>query len=174
MTMQRWDVLDASGQRQATVTCEGHPSEHEDYEGWDWVELTASAVSLDFDPLRDDLVTCRAHLQAKVKQRREAAKDGGILTPWGPLQTDPDSRTNINGAVQMATILGENFSVGWRMDDEANTVVTFDAVNMINMGLMVGQHINACQLRKNELDAAIAAAVTLEELNAIDLEAGWP
>lgn len=120
-----------------------------------------------------DLNAHKASAFARVKELRELAKDGGLTTPLGPLETDPDSRTNINGAVQMATILGEQFSIQWRMSD--NTVTEpLDAATMVNLGIMVGLHINACQLRKNELDAAIAAAATLEDLTTIDLEAGWP
>lgn len=119
-----------------------------------------------------DLAGPKANLAARVKRRREQAKDAGIVTPWGPLETDPDSRVNINGAVQMATILGADFTITWRMSN--NDPVVLDASQMIQMGIMVGQHVSACQYRKNELDAQIAAATTLEELGAIALEDGWP
>lgn len=119
-----------------------------------------------------DLVALKAAASERVKVLRERAKDGGVVTPFGPIQTDPDSRTNINGAVQMATILGAAFSVEWRMADD--NLVVLDAAAMVNLGLLIGQHVSACQYRKNELDAAIAAAATAAELDAIDLEAGWP
>ncbi len=134
-------------------------------DGYDPADLTP-LIEMDFlEPAK------RATLE-RVKALREKAKDGGIVTSWGPLETDPDSRTNINGAVQMATILGPQFSIVWRMRD--NSEVTLNAAQMIQLGLLVGQHVSACQYRKNELDAAIAAAATAAELEAIDLEAGWP
>ncbi len=118
------------------------------------------------------LASAKADLGALVKARREQAKDGGLLTPFGPVETDPDSRTNINGAVQMATILGAAFEIDWRMAD--NSFATLDHSEMIQLGLLVGQHVSACQYRKNAIDAQIEAAATVGELEAIDLEAGWP
>jgi hypothetical protein len=45
---------------------------------------------------------------------------------------------------------------------------------MIQVGLLVGQHVSACQQRKNELDDQIADAANIAALEAIDIEAGWP
>lgn len=135
-------------------------------EGYDPADLTEIT---DGDLLGD----AKAVAYAQVKSLREQHKDGGIMIPGiGPIETDPDSRTNINGAVQMATILGASFSIDWRCAD--NTVATLDAAGMIQMGLLVGQHVAACQYRKNELDAAINAATTLAELEVINPGAGWP
>lgn len=119
-----------------------------------------------------ELQEAKARAGQRVRELREIAKDGGLTTPFGPLQTDPDSRVNINGAVQMAGILGAAFALDWRMADDS--MVPLDAAAMVQMGLLVGQHIGACQARKNALDAEIAAAETLAALEAIDIEAGWP
>lgn len=167
----RWKVEDAQGNF-STLVCDTDPSEHPDYAEWDWADKTVTEVALAFDPIKDDLPTFRSYLQAKVKQLREQHKDGGLVTPFGPVETDPDSRVNINGAVQMAGILGAAFTIDWRMQD--NSTTTLDAADMVNMGLLVGQHISACQYKKNELDALISAATTKAELEAIDLEDGWP
>lgn len=124
-----------------------------------------SAIVTDLDPLRQAAY-------ARVKELREQRKGGGLMTPLGPIETDPDSRSNINGAVQMASILGTAFSIDWRLAD--NSVVSLNADTMIQIGLMVGQHVAACQYRKNQLDAQIEAAGTLAALDAIDLDEGWP
>lgn len=88
-----------------------------------------------------NLAALKIAAHAQVKALRELAKDGGLVTPFGPLQTDPDSRTNINGAVQMAVILGDAFAVDWRMSDDS--MATLDAAGMVQMGLIVGQHVSA-------------------------------
>jgi hypothetical protein len=114
----------------------------------------------------------KADVRFAVRARRNAAEWGGCNTPSGRIDSDPDSQRKINGSVTMALIAGSAFSVDWRLSD--NTVTTLNASQMINVGLAVGQHVSACQDRKNDLDAAITAATSATELAAIDIETGWP
>jgi hypothetical protein len=72
----------------------------------------------------------------------------------------------------VAQINNQPFSMDWRMADD--TIVTLDAAQMIAMGMAVAQHVAACQTKKNTLDAQIAAATTVADLDAIDVESGWP
>lgn len=128
------------------------------------------AAELSFVP---SIENRRRGLFAAVKALRDTAKDGGVeIEGIGRIETDPDSRMNINGAVQMASILGAQFAIDWRLSD--NSVVAIDGPGMISIGVLVGQHVAACQYRKNELDQLITAAVTPEDLEAINIEAGWP
>jgi len=109
---------------------------------------------------------------ARVKIKRDATEAAGCVTPYGPIDTDRSSQLKIGGASTAALALGENFSTHWRMGNDE--LVTFDAAKMIEVGLLAVAHVNACQQRKNELDAQINAAETLADLEAIDIEAGWP
>lgn len=112
--------------------------------------------------------------RARLKLRRVQAEDAGVITPLGIVDSDLDSRLKISGAVTMAMLAlqnGQPFDVDWRMAN--NEVVTHDAQAIIAMGMAVGQHIAACQAKKNALDTAIDAATTEEELAAVDIEAGW-
>src|SRR3546814_18338394 len=72
----------------------------------------------------------------------------------------------------MAMLSGDAFSIDWRMADDS--VVTHSRDQMVSLGLSVGKHVDACQSRKNELDAVIAACTSLSELNALDITSGWP
>ena len=47
------------------------------------------------------------------------------------------------------------------------------AAQMIQFGVEVGSHIAAVHARGRELRSAIMAATTAEEINGIDVEAGW-
>ncbi|WP_375291807.1 DUF4376 domain-containing protein [Qipengyuania sp.] len=128
------------------------------------------------EPVIDEagsLAVARSDAMAKVKALREKHTDSGITIPGvGRVETDLKSRLNISGSVQLASIGGAQFSTIWRTED--NQYVTLDAAAMIGMGVQVAQHVAACQYRKNELDAAIEAAASLAELEATDLNAGWP
>lgn len=118
------------------------------------------------------LASGKLALSAVVKRKRDAVRDGGCTTAFGLIDTDINSRLNINGAVSMAAIVGEAFSIEWRMSD--NSLVALDAADMTAVGVAVGQFVAACQARKNVLDAEIEAAETLAELEAINVDAGWP
>lgn len=154
-------------------------------EGYRWSEVPVPASEwtialvegevsvVPFVPAMDrQIARKRADLLQQVKARRDATEWAGCTTPYGVIDTDPDSQRKIGGGSTAALALGGSFSTDWRMAD--NTVATFDAAAMIEAGLLVVAHINACQRRKNELDALIAAAETLADLEAIDIEAGWP
>jgi hypothetical protein len=114
----------------------------------------------------------RAALRRNVRELRDIAEWSGVGTPYGPVDTDTDSQRKLSGASTAALALGASFSKEWRMAD--NTLVVFDAAQMIEVGLIVVAHVDACQQRKNELDAAIGAATDLDALALIDIEAGWP
>lgn len=118
------------------------------------------------------LDSLKARKKAELKLKRNQEEWKGVTTPLGIVDSDPDSQRKVSGAVTMAMIGGTNFSIDWRMQD--NSVVTHDHDAMITMGLAVGQHVSACQDRKNELEALIDAATTAEELDAVDITQGWP
>lgn len=114
----------------------------------------------------------KARKGAEVKLKRDSVEWAGVTTAKGIVDSDPDSQRKINGAVTMALIQGDSFSIDWKMKD--NSVVTHNRQEIMDMGLAVGQHVSACQARKNELDIQIDAAETEEQLNSIDIESGWP
>lgn len=130
-------------------------------------EWTARVI----DPV-DALSAAKVEMRQSVKQLREMAEWSGCMTAAGRVDSDPESQRKIGGAVQMAMIIGEAFVIDWRMAD--NSIVTLDQDGMVAMGLAVGEHVSACQARKNVLDGLIDDAGTVEELNAIDIGAGWP
>lgn len=123
-------------------------------------------------PTMGDFAIARARLKQAIKELRNQADWGGCDTPSGRIDSDAASQLKINGAVSLALVLGESFTVNWRMSD--NSIVTLDAPAMIAIGIAVATKVAACQLRKNALDAEVAAAETLEDLAAIDIYSGWP
>lgn len=122
------------------------------------------------------LAESKADCWFRVKNRRAAAIAGGVNVPGiGIVQSDETSKLKISGAVQMAMIAqgaGAPFSVVWTLAD--NSTATLDAAQMIGMGLAVGQHEYVCHSNARNFRAQIEAAATIAEIDAIDIEAGWP
>lgn len=118
----------------------------------------------------------KAMMWEDAKRIRDAHIDGGVTVPGiGSFDTDPMSRSNINGAVTGAVVansLGQSFEVSWKLAD--NSVEMLDGAQMIAAGMGVLGHVAACHTIAQGLGLAIIAAEDHQALDAINLEAGWP
>lgn len=161
-----------TGEVQCVLSTDGY--------GDDWLDrgdvpedVPARLALWDGSAIVADLGRARAEIKARVKELRDAAETGGCTVPGiGRFDSDSDSQRKISGAVVMAMLGGGAFAMEWRLAD--NSVEALDAPQMIAVGVAVGQHVAACQQRKNEIDAALNAAGTYGDLLAIDIEGGWP
>jgi hypothetical protein len=122
------------------------------------------------------LESWRSEIWERVKAHRDLVIDGGCAVPaLGVFDTDPVSRSNINGAVtgaMLALQAGAPFSVDWKLAD--NSIATLSAMQMIVVGQAVLARVAAAHATSQELGLAILAAATWADLSAIDIEAGWP
>lgn len=139
-----------------------------DWDGENWVLGDGTVHTEETLALRER----KDRMLAAVKAKRDACEQAGCQTPYGPIDTNPDSQRKVGGGSTAALALGASFSKKWRMAD--NSYQVLDAAKMIEVGLLVVAHVDACQQRKNDLDEAIEEATTLAELDLIDIESGWP
>ena len=105
---------------------------------------------------------------AEIKQHREAAENGGFTWGGSPFDSDPLSRSRIQGAAQLATLAKINnqpFSIDWTLAD--NSVRTLNAQEMIEVGMALGAHINEQHVRARQLREQIEAATTPEQVQAV-------
>ena len=103
-----------------------------------------------------------------IKAKRAEAIDAPLVTPYGTFDSRVKDRTNITDAVLMAQTLesrGLPSSIDFTLTD--NTTVVLSAESMINVGLLLGQKIQAAHARARELRAQIDAATTKQEIEAI-------
>lgn len=122
----------------------------------------------------------RSAAKARVMATRDEVEFGGCATPLGAMDSDPYSQAKIGGAVQAATLatiqgepLASAWSIDWTMAD--NSVVTHDAPAMIAAGLAIASHVGACHIVGRNLKNLIDAALTVAEVEAVDVEcAPWP
>lgn len=160
-----------SGEVQCVLSIDGYGAEWLD-RGDVPQDVPARLATWDGAEIVADLGRARAEIKGRVKVLRDAAETGGCTVPGiGRFDSDPDSQRKISGAVVMAMLGGAAFTMEWRLAN--NSVEALDAAQMIAVGVAVGQHVAACQQRKNEIDAALNAAGTYETLMAIDIEGGW-
>lgn len=108
---------------------------------------------------------------AEIKSAREAVFNAPLVTPHGTFDSDSRGRSNITDAVLMAqalTATGSPVSIDFTLAD--NTVVTLNAEQMIEVGLYLGAKVQGAYAVSRTLRAAIDAATTSAEVQAVS----WP
>lgn len=110
----------------------------------------------------------KAERWASVKRKRDAAEFGPFS--WGALTFDGDaeskSRLSLAAmAAQAAIAAGDGWSVDWTLAD--NSTVTLSAADVIGVVQAMGANITAAHQAARIKRAAIEAATTVEELDAI-------
>lgn len=111
-----------------------------------------------------------------VKVEREARYSAGITTPFGVLDTKPDSREKITGLFADAisrVATGGNKDRNFTKTDE--TQVTLSSVQLVAVGQLVVDYIDAVHQRSQALRAEIYNAnTTMVDLLTMDIGVGWP
>lgn len=122
--------------------------------------------------LSDSFENIKQEYIKRLKETNLQKQYGGMDTPLGRVQTNEVSISKILLNTQTALSVGESFSVDWKMED--NSIVTHSYADMINLSNSLQQFLNACQTRKNELEAQVLAAPDGDSLFSIDITEGWP
>jgi len=101
----------------------------------------------------------------RIKRSRGQQEFGQFQ--WGGYTFDCNevSQRRIQGAVQLAA-LETGIVMDWTLAD--NTSHTFNATELQQIGQALGAHVNACHVKARGLRAAIDAATTETELDAIN------
>lgn len=144
---------------------------------WNWITGTAGLFpSGQILEEADDLENTRKMALHRIERLRDGHIAGGLTIPGlGTLQTGPRHTENIMGAINVAVIKHirqQPFVVNFRMLDD--TSVTLDSEQTFDVGLALAGLRGAIYERSWELKDLVDAAVTVEEINAIDVTAGWP
>lgn len=129
------------------------------------------AVSYDLPPIEVTLEMAKVARKELITRWRDDAQAAGVPTAKGVMDSDPASLLKLTGSVQMAMLAIQNdepFAIGWTMQD--NVTVEHNADELIAAGQLVGQHIVACHAISVALKAAVDAAETIEDVEAIS----WP
>jgi hypothetical protein len=108
-----------------------------------------------------------AEMLAAIRYEKETA---GITVNGIHLLTDDRSKSLLVGkalkaSIDPATTCNWKTPAGW---------VTLNAEQLISLATTLDAYVQACFDREGEIAAQIDAATTVAEIEAIDLNAGWP
>lgn len=103
-----------------------------------------------------------------IKEAREAAINAPLITPYGTFDSDPKSRQNITDAILLLKSLedlGSPGTIDFTLADD--TARTLNTAEMVMVGLLLGQKIQAAHAQARALRGALDLATTKEEVEAI-------
>lgn len=166
-----------------TPGLDSHPADN----GWAWEAATQVASPITARPdvatgywngsaWVDDLERLRALRWGQVKVAREQR----LLTaptPFGVFDTDEISKGRITGQIASLRELGDldlalPDTIVWRLHD--NSFATMTVTEFRQAALLCAQHERDVLAASWSLEAAIAAASDRAEIEAVDVDAGWP
>lgn len=124
-----------------------------------------------YDPSPKTFAEAKEALFEKLSDIRYQKEVGGTTFQNVPLKTDRESTAIITAAY--ITALGDpTFTMNWKV---ANGVFsTLTAEHIIAVGTVIRNHVQACFNHEMVISNLIHQATTKAELEAIDLEQGWP
>jgi len=115
--------------------------------------------------------TLQDHKDAKwlqIKSAREGAFNSPLTTPYGVFDSDPVSRSRISDAVLLTqTLIGLGLPADTDFTLADNTSVTLLPADMVTVGLLLGQKIQAAFAQARNLRTQIYAVSNATELEAI-------
>lgn len=117
------------------------------------------------------LADVRADKRAAIQTRKVQARDGGFLV--NGVRFDSDGAARI-AYIELAMRLqaSATFSTAWKASD--GVWVTMNAALYAQVAAAGEAHVSAAFARQAELDAALDACTTIEAVNALNIETGWP
>ncbi len=113
----------------------------------------------------------RAAKIAALAAKRWEKETGGMIFNAMPLATDAVSQTKYIGAVVGAQ-MDPLSTMKWKLSN--GTFVTLDATAIVAVAMAVRAHVQACFDNEADIKLLIEAADTVAEIDAIDLDDGWP
>lgn len=134
--------------------------------------LAASQVYGASDPVTQTAVQFLKDVMAiKVKDVREAAEADGVLINGNLYDTSFDAQVKYLGSLVFAT-RDPNYSGEWKTLN--NGYVTLDSLGVYTVCSGIMTYLQNCSVWEQDLLAAISAATTVAQLQAIDFYAGKP
>lgn len=141
-----------------------------------WAEADLAAIGVTREthpePEAPTLEQRRDALADAVREKRWEVETGGTLVNGIPIRTDLGSQGKIADAIALVERDPEMTAVDF--EAQPGVWVSLDQPTLTAIGIAVGRHVQAAYTRSRSLHEAIAAAETIEALDAIDINAGWP
>lgn len=114
----------------------------------------------------------RAKLVEQVSELRWQKEVGGFQLNGNLVRSDERSQNMLVNAISLLNNDPNRTDVNWNLPD--GSFATLDLPTLKAMGIAMGAHVQATFDRKKELIDQLNAADTIEALEAINIESGWP
>lgn len=116
----------------------------------------------------------RAQLKARVKERRKRAEEAGTTVNGTPVETDRESQSMLNGAVEYMR-RNPGGVINWQLPDLS--FIALDADKVGALADAVAAHVQSCFTRQAEICADMERRTkvsTLLEAYQDAIDTGWP
>lgn len=98
----------------------------------------------------------------EVKQARQLADESPLITPYGVFDADYQSQQKIAGAVQLALMAPNTWSIDWTLHD--NSVVTLTKSQLVEVGVTLGTRTSSLYEQSRTIRDSINNAESREAL----------
>ena len=119
-----------------------------------------------------DVETQKSEAIGRARQRRQKAEVSGITVNGIDIRTTPNSQARVAGL--MTTVLADDQADNFDFEHQPAQWVTIDRATAFAIGKAVSDHVQAGFTRQRQLQSDIEAAQDMYDLQAIDLNSGWP
>lgn len=123
------------------------------------------------EPPPETFAERKAAMRDAIDRRVAVAKDAGITLGGMPIPTTADAQQDITSSVSYFQLDTQAQSGTVKL---GGVYVTLPRATVFAISLAVGRYVAACLANAAALDGAALAADDDTELDAIDIEAGWP
>lgn len=123
------------------------------------------------EPQPETFAERKAAKRVAIDRRAAQAKDAGITLGGMPIPTTADAQQDITSSVSYFQLDTQAQSGTVKL---GGVYVTLPRATVFAISLAVGRYVAACLANAAALDGAALAADDDTELDAIDIEAGWP
>jgi hypothetical protein len=134
--------------------------------GW---KYEYSVADMNNDPSSID--TRRRKRKEELKNKRQQVVDGGTTITGDEVRTDAKGRASLVESLSVEDLVpGQSFD--WNTQDGGWVTLSYGQLKQYQTG--VNGHVQDSFTNHRSLDAELDAATTLEEIDAVDIESGWP
>jgi hypothetical protein len=115
----------------------------------------------------------RAALRVRLAERRWRAETGGVAITGFKTRVDTSRESQ---AMMSGALLAAQYSVVDKFDWKIGPGVWVEITNaqLVTIAFVVAAHVQTCFSNERAIENKITAATSIAELNAIDINAGWP
>lgn len=132
--------------------------------------------SWDGTQLVSDITLAKAAALARISARFYTVLAQGCASPKGWVDCDDKAQARITSAVSLMREAGAlqlaPETLSWTMFDKS--AVAHTVTDLVALGIAIGMRTQALFGAKQVLEGAVEAAMSVADLDAIDIEGSWP